>query len=350
MNADYSMHDRALEALSPCGPNLANGMTSHAPMVVEALAALGRADAALPWVEKNRSNLRLRPPAIEPIASDAWRTALARYDRFGDWSAFFERELAESPWREVVARWTERFAPAFCAAATHGVLRVGHAVRSLEQAETPLRVRELGDAFASWAYAYQTLPSRIGAGGALAARDAIGAVPVVPVGERQFRGTIVSAVAGLDAFAPFAPAIDLLDVRPDPARVLSDLTETFARVYLGNARDGLSTVVFVHGVTSVAALRSLLPHLAPETARAATRYAWQSSAALYAAFASGPPRMGEIEAPAADADAIIDRAVASGDDHAIKFTEACLREHAIAASNAYLAAADDAVRRLTQPA
>jgi hypothetical protein len=348
MNADYSKHDAALEALAPYGPDLANGMTSHAPMVVETLAALGRADAALPWIEKNRSNLLPRPAAVEPIARDAWPAALARYDRFGDWSAFFERELAESPWRDAVARWTERFAPAFCAAATHGVLRVGHAVRSLEQAETPLRVRELGDAFASWAYAYQTLPSGVGARDALAARDAIGAVPVVPEAERQFRGTIVSAVAGLDAFAPFAPVIDLLDVRPEPARLLSDLTETFARVYLGNARDWLSTVVFVHGVTSVASLRSLLPYLAPDAARAATRYAWQSSAALYAAFAAAPPRAGEIEPPAAGADAIVDRAVASGDDHAIKFAEACLREHAIAPSNAYLAAADDAVGRLAQ--
>jgi len=37
----------------------------------------------------------------------------------------------------------------FCAAATHGVIRVGHAVRSLAGAETPGRVRELADALAS---------------------------------------------------------------------------------------------------------------------------------------------------------------------------------------------------------
>jgi hypothetical protein len=128
--------------------------------------------------------------------------------------------------------------------------------------------------------------------------------------------------------------------------VLSELTETFARVYLGNARDWLGTVVFVHGVTSVAALRSLLPYLSQAAARAATRYAWQSSASLYAAFGTAAPRAGEIDAPAASADEIAWQAVASGDDHAIKFAEACLREHAIAPSNAYLAAAHDAVGRL----
>ena len=41
---------------------------------------------------------------------------------------------------------------------SHGVLRVGHAARALTHGETPLRVRELGDAFASWAASYQTLP------------------------------------------------------------------------------------------------------------------------------------------------------------------------------------------------
>ena len=55
-------------------------------------------------------------------------------------------------------RWTTRLAPGYCAAATHGVLRVGHAARALTHGETPLRVRELGDAFASWAANYQTLP------------------------------------------------------------------------------------------------------------------------------------------------------------------------------------------------
>jgi hypothetical protein len=343
MKPDYSTLDAALERLAPYGPHLANGMTSHAPMVVEALAALGRADALLPWIEKHRSDLTARPAAVAPIAREAWRGVLGRADRFADWSDFFARELAESPWRDVVARWTLRFAPGFCAAATHGVLRVGHAVRSLEQAETPLRLRELGEAFASWAYAYQVLPTGSLVPGMLRARDAIGAVPIVPAGERRFQGTIVSALEGLDAFPPFLSVIHLLDVRPAPERLLSELTESFARVFLANARDWLGTVVFVHGVTSIAALRALLPYLSSDAARTAVQYAWQSSAALYAAFATAGPQWDEIEPPVEPVEALVARAVASGDDHAIKLTEACLREHALAPSNAYLAAVARAV-------
>ena len=38
---DYSMMEPALEFLAPYGPDLRNGLTSHAPMAVE--AQIGRA-------------------------------------------------------------------------------------------------------------------------------------------------------------------------------------------------------------------------------------------------------------------------------------------------------------------
>jgi hypothetical protein len=38
---DDAMTDAALDELAAYGPDLSNGLTSHAPMVVEALAALG---------------------------------------------------------------------------------------------------------------------------------------------------------------------------------------------------------------------------------------------------------------------------------------------------------------------
>ena len=42
---------------------------------------------------------------------------------------------------------------------------------------------------------------------------------------------------------------------------------------------------------------------------------------------------------------LVDRAVASGDEHTIKDTEACLREHALAPDPGYLAAARVRVER-----
>lgn len=345
MTADYSMMESALAFLAPYGWDLRNGLTSHAPMAVEALAALGRADAVMPWLERYRTGLLPRPAPRERIPRDAWRTALGNADREADWEELFAVELAEAPWREVVARWIVRLAPGICANATHGVIRTAHAARSLENAPSPARVRELGDGLAAWAANHQTLPTGSLVPGTFGARAAIDRVALVPPARRRFAGTIVSSLEGLAEFPEFAGTIALLDVRPEPARVLSELTETFARVYLANAHDLLTTIVFVHGVTSLAALRTLVPLLPGDAARTATQYAWQASAALYAVFGTAAPA-DEIEPPRESAETLVDLAVANGDEHAIKLVEACLREHACDPSPAYLAAARHATLTL----
>lgn len=149
------MMEPALAVLDAYGPDLWNGLTSHAPMAVEALAAMGRADAVMPWLEAYRKGMTPPPPRRERIPRDTWRAALGREDRFADWTAFVEAELAEAPWRDVLARWTARLAPGICASATHGVIRTAHAARSLAESETPARRRELARGIAYWAAAYQ---------------------------------------------------------------------------------------------------------------------------------------------------------------------------------------------------
>jgi hypothetical protein len=345
---DDAMTDAALEELAAYGPDLRNGLTSHAPMVVDALAALGRSDAVMPWLAHYRPQLLPHPAPREPIPRDDYASAFGREDRFADWEAFFVNELANAPWSDVARTWVPRLAPAVCASAAHGVIRTGHAVRSLAHRETPVRVRELAAGLGYWAAAYQTLPTRrTGARGA-AARDAIRDVAIVPPSERRFDGTIVSSLAGLEDFAPFAGAIELLDVARDPATVLSEIAETFARVFLTNAHDTLGAIVFVHAVTSVSALRTLLPYVDADAAREATAYAWQTGCGLYATFGSAPPARDPI-APVSLA-TLADRAIAHGDDHAIKFTEACLREDALAPSAAFAAAAERALSLLVPAA
>ena len=337
------MMEPALELLAGYGPDLRNGFTNHAPMAVEALAALGRADAVMPWLEAYRPLLMPRPAPRERVRRDDWRAALGKLDRVADWNTFFVEELEEGPWRDVLARWTARFAPALCASAMHGVIRVAHAARSLAEAESPARIRELAEGLGYWAAAHQTLPADEGPPAKLRAPEAIRKVPVVPPGDRRFAGTIVSSLEGLAAFPAFAPVIGLLDVSGPPAAVLSDLSETFARVYLSNAHDFLTAIVFIHGVTSVAALRSLLPYLPEPDATAALRYAWQGSCALYATFGTIAPGTGAIAPPRESRATLIDMAIANGDEHAIKFTEACLHEDELKPSPVYLAAARHAI-------
>ena len=74
-------------------------------------------------------------------------------------------------------------------------------------------------------------------------------------------------------------------------------------------------------------------------------YGWLVGAALYSIGATdsinGPIRDQEIKR-----DDLIERAVATREEHAIKFTEACLREYSLNSNNVYLQAAKDALGRL----
>jgi len=349
MDRDDAALEAAYEALAPCGPDLSNGMTSHAPMVAEALASLGRGDAVEPWLAGYRGLLLPRPTARARIDTGRWREALGHEARSGDWSAFFADALAEAPWRSVLATWSGRLAPGMCAAATHGPIRVAHAARALARSDTPLRRDELAAALGYWAATYQTLPTstRAGVAGG-SARDALARVALVPPGERRFDGTITGALAALDAQPAFAGVIDWFDGGESLDAAISDLTETFARAFLANAHDGLTAIVFVHGVTSAAALRALVPYLDAATARGALRYAWQAGAALYATFGTAPPRAEDPEPPRATQGELVERAIANGDEHAIKLAEACLAEHARRPAPAYLAAADRALELLVR--
>src|SRR5262249_9426110 len=273
----YASLDDALETLAPYGIELKNGNSNHAPMVAEALCALGRPDAVMPWIARYRERMLPRPPAGGRIDSRDWRAALGERARLADWSMSFVEELQAAPWREVLDRWMERLAPGFCAAATHGVIRVGHATRGLVESETPPRLRELADAFASWAATYQQLPANgHAASGKLTPREAVARVPVVPPDRRDKAANITAAVRALSDMPEFAPAIGLINTGGDLAQLLAELTEVFARVFLANAHDIRTAIAFIHGVTSPTALGNIAVQVSDRTARAGLRYAWQS--------------------------------------------------------------------------
>jgi hypothetical protein len=330
----YAPLDDALEILSHHGPDLTNGNFNHAPMVVEALCALGRPDAVFAWIEAYRPRLTPRGSSCEAIDWSQWRAHLGQRDSFPAWSQLFTSELSEAPWRSVLDRWAARLAPGYSGAASHGAIRVGHAARGLAEAETRVRLRELADALASWAASYAELPTA-SAASRLSGRAALAAVPVVPP-ERRPPGNITVALNRLVEFPEFAPVIDLIDLGDDLGAAVADLAELFARIYLANALDTRSFIVFVHAVTAVHALGNMLPHVGEATACSLARHAWQAGCGLYAAFGGAAPW--EIETGDDDGQALVDRAVANGDEHVVKFTEACVARHKIAPSPAYPAA------------
>ena len=338
--------EAALERLRTTGPEYHGRLANHGPMAAEALVVMDRPDAVVPWVDYYRRRLHERPSGTRPIDAAQWREALGDGARVGDWIVFFDRRLAEKPWKTVLVEWVPRLSPGIIAAAFHGVIRTAHASRSLEATETPARRRELAEGLAYWAATYNALPeSKPRTAGHKTPAQAIADVQPVPAEKRQSYGNIVDRLEPLDTFAPFAGVADYVDATGDSSAFLSNLTETFAAAYLVNVPKGGSVITYLHGVTGPSAMRLLLPHLDAPARAEMLRYGWQGAAGVY--VASG----GVVGAPAipdtkASYDDLIDRAIATKDEHAIKFTEACRRENALNPKPVYFAAAQDAVSRL----
>ncbi len=342
--ADDGALDLALERFARTGPEYRGGLANHGPMAAEALVALGRSDAVARWVERYASRLESPPPAQDPIPTAEWEAALGERGRVADWRVFFGRELAEAPWRQVLRLWVPRLAPGFVAVATHGAIRTGHAARALAARATPPRLHELAEGLAYWAANFARLPESAAPTGAARPSQAVASLELLPASARRSYGFITDRLAGLSGFAPFKDVASRVAVSGDPSAFFSDLTETFARVYLENATPG-KVITFVHAVTGPSAARLLLPYADEAGTRALMRYAWQAAAALYVAMGDRPSQ------PLTDADpmdraTLVDRAVANGDEHAIKLAEACLREDQIHPRPVYRLAAQDALSRL----
>lgn len=332
--------DQALVMLVDCGPEFGdNGLSNHGPMAAEALAAMGRGDEVEGWVARYRKRLDARPANVRPVAGEAWPEALGDLARVSDWEDFFTGQVDSHPWREVLEAWVPRLAPGMMAGATHGLIRTAHAVRSLAANETSReRKAELVAGLAYWAARYQVLPGRLGPADSRLASEALSSLPIMPGHLRNPRpANIMTSVAELDSFPPFGVAIDLAAPGDDLSAWISDLTTTMAHLYLQNARP--ASIPYVHTVTAPSALRMIAPHVSVATATTAARYAWQACAAIHSR--SHSPHEIEMPEELPAKEELIDRAVFSGDEHAIKFTEACLREYALNPDPAFLAGALD---------
>ena len=179
--------------------------------------------------------------------------------------------------------------------------------------------------------------------------QAIANVLIVPLDRRDgYSGNLAHGVAQLKTFEPFADAINMVTTEGGLDAFVSDLTLAFARAYVASEQGVFTTIALIHSVTGPAALHLMLPHLSPETAKIAARYAWQASAALYTAFARGPGSISAEDSSGVSIADLAERAIATGDEHAIKFTEACTRENTMNPHPEYIAAATHAIGLLGQ--
>lgn len=330
--------DEAYLRLHRTGPEFEGWLSNHGPMAVEALVHHGHGAGVHRWLDSYLDRLDELPRGINPI--DDWRAALGDPKRTGDWLAYFARTLAETPWRDVLATWWPRLLPGIAASATHGVIRVGHAVRALRDRTTAERITELGQALAYWAARWHPVPGAGPLTGTDGVADALDRLPRVP----DQNGGILDRLAQLPAVPGWPDA--LASLRPpttpaDAARVLAEVTHRASLDFLrfGHA----NPVMLVHAVTAPTAVLRTLPELAPQWWLPSLDAAWSATASVTAAYAPA----GAVAPPpvtVGSAQEAFDQASRNGDEHVVKLADAVIDVYATTGDRNALAAAVYAAR------
>jgi hypothetical protein len=289
--------DESYQRLHATGPEFEGWLSNHAPMAVEAMARHGQSEKVSPWLDDYVKRLEEFPRGSGPIGAD-WSAALGDPLRVADWTEFFCQQTAEQPWRQVLGTWWQRLLPGLASSATHGIIRIGHSVRTLmTDGDYPVRVTELAHGLAYWAARWQPFPGNETRGPCAA--------------EVARRAPTLNPVAALAA----VPRI------PDQTG----------------------------GYRSLRTLPALDQDLwAPSVAAA-----WEASAALTAIYApaeAAPPQTRPAAPEGADTvDELFARAVEHGDEHVIKFTDTVADVYARTGNPASLAAAIHAVNLIPLP-
>ncbi|MEV3859542.1 questin oxidase family protein [Streptomyces sp. NPDC050095] len=315
--------DEALERLHTAGPERLGRLTNHAPMAVEALAARGQAGAVHRWLDLYAPKLEEFPASLEPVTGANWQAALGDPRRAADWIAYFTRETAERPWRDVLAEWWPRLLPGMYGGSTHPVIRVGHAVRTLLAGEeTDPRVAELAHGLGYWAARHHTVSVTLTGAAALPGTTAGPAAAlaldaVTPIAERD-SGGFPTRLARVTALPRWADAVS----DPDTARLrLTELVAAATHRYATHGH-GEETML-VHAATAPNAVLRTLPALPRPLWVPSLAAAWTASAAVTAMYAPDAPV--DYRAPGTfTAEEVVERALAHGDEHVIKFTDTAL--------------------------
>jgi hypothetical protein len=336
--------DRALVLLVPYGPSFGGGLSNHAPMVAEAIVHVGRADALDALMRTQTAWLEPAPPPGRPIAPADQAIARGIEARYADWYATTSAALANAPLNDVLRRLLPALGDGIYAELAHGAIRTAHAVRALEAQTTPARVDELARGLAYWSAGYERVLGVAALDGPATIADSFAALAALPV---VLVPTFAARRPAIDTTPAFAAALAGLGVASDAPveAIIDELLLHTARALVANPNGAV--IFLVHGFTGTAATRILVPYLEPAAARAAAAAAWETiGATIFLCEARPDPRRDPYAGPepAAWGD-LVEQAIASGDEHAIKFAVAASDADARRSDPIYRIAAQAVITR-----
>lgn len=321
--------DEALTRFHRTGPEFEGFLSNHGPMAADALVRSGAGEFVEPWTEQYLTKLDELPTERWPIEDGEWRELLGDASRLGDWLAYFERAVREEPWSQVLARWFPRLAPGAVGAATHPLIRTGHAVRALIEHDTEVRRTELAQAIGYWAARWAPLPPAAPLGTRPAA-GLLDELPYLGVG-----GGARNRAAHLDEHG--WPSVVESAARPaDIPAAIDELVDAAVDRY--GAWADASPVMLVHMATAPRAAGLCLAALPRDQWDTAYACGWRTSAAIASMYrppATDPrPVDGSVDSGGDDGgadvvtvDDVAERAARTGDEHAIKFTEVAIESY-----------------------
>ena len=347
--------DEAYQRLHVTGPEFGGWLSNHGPMAAEAMVRRGHAGEVHPWLDGYMRRLEEFPRGTSQIGAD-WQEALGDPRRTADWTAYFQREVIEQPWREALGTWWPRLLPGVVAAATHGVIRVGHAVRALtEDGDDADHLTELAHGLAYWAARWQPVPGAVAAQSRpsteataaaepaeprRSAADALAAVPRIADQSGGIRDRL-GRLAELPGWPAVVAAPGIPAAAPELKSWLTDLVEATTTRYLLYGHG--ESIMLVHSATAPNAILRTLPMLEQRLWAPSVAASWAAVAALTAIYAPAVPAMRSDlpDSPAGPqaAEETFARAVEHGDEHVIKFADTAADVYARSGADDALAAA-----------
>jgi hypothetical protein len=333
--------DEAYERLHATGPEFEGWLSNHGPMAAEAMVRHGHAGQVHRWLDGYMTRLEEFPRGSGPIGA-GWQGALGDPRRIADWTVHFRREVTGQPWRQALQTWWPRLLPGVAAAATHGVIRVGHAVRALTQdGEDAEHLAELAHGLAYWAARWQPVPGTPAteplraaahppaAGPAAApgeagppAADALAAVPRIADQTGGIRDRL-GRLAGLPGWSSAVAAPRIPASAEAIEAWLTGLVDAAATRYLWYGHG--NGVMLVHSATAPNAILRTLPALDRGLWAPSAGGAWAAAAALTSIYApAAAAARGTLPEPPSGpqaAEEAFARAVEHGDEHVIKFAD-----------------------------
>nr|WP_296065018.1 questin oxidase family protein [uncultured Actinoplanes sp.] len=331
-----------------------HGLTNHGPMAIEVLVRRGLDVNLDRWLDGYVRRLADLPEPGDPITADNWPLALGNHRRLPDWAAWFTDQLRFRTWTDVLAEWWPRLLPGIVAGSTHGVIRVGHAVRALRVAgpgKAPeAALHELAHGLAFWAARYRPLPGYERPAGRMAAADALDAVPRLP-SQTGLIAHRLDRLASTPGWSLGLRAMRAAATAEVPDR-LTELIDAATRSYL--LRGHGSPVLLVHTATAPNAVLHTLPALPESLWTASFDAAWAAAAAITATYAPAQPASRSSVVPFARFDdpvaEVLHRSAHHGDEHVIKFTDTAVEAYERSRDPDLLAAALRAGELIASPA